>query len=90
MKYCVYILASPSGVLYIGMSGHFDRRLAEHRNREYPQSFTARYHCHRLMHLEWFTEVKDAIAREKELKGWRREKKVALIERNNPAWLDLA
>jgi putative endonuclease len=77
-------------VLYIGMSGYFERRLAKHREKTYPRSFTAKYGCDRLVHVETYTRVVDALSREKELKGWRREKKIALIERENPEWRDLA
>lgn len=88
--YYVYILASIQRVLYIGITSVFEKRLIEHRIKAYPRSFTAQYNVTRLVYYEEFTRVDDAIAREKQLKGWRRSKKVALIERQNPDWNDLA
>jgi putative endonuclease len=83
-------MASRSLTLYIGVTGHLWRRVLEHKVHEYPKAFTARYRVERLVHCEAFGEVRSAIAREKELKGWRREKKIALIRKTNPAWSDLA
>jgi putative endonuclease len=88
--YYVYILASLRRILYIGVTGDLEKRLAYHRTMVNPNAFTARYGITRLVHAEEFTEVDQAIAREKELKGWRRAKKVRLIERDNPHWGDLA
>lgn len=87
--YFVYIMASRSHTLYIGMTGNLNQRVFEHKWREHG-GFTARYNCDRLVWFETFGEVADAILREKELKGWRREKKIRLIEASNPAWVDLA
>ncbi len=87
--YCVYILASRSRNLYTGLTGNLERRMIEHR-QELVSGFTARYRIFRLVHFELFGDVRSAIAREKEIKGWRREKKVWLIERRNPTWEDLA
>ena len=86
---CVYILASRSRQLYTGVTGNLERRILEHRNGLVP-GFTARYKIFRLVHFETCSDIRGAIAREKEIKGWRREKKIKLIERNNPAWEDLA
>ena len=88
--YCVYILSSLSRVLYIGITSKFEQRMSEHRAHAYPNSFTARYNVTRLVYFEEYTRVQDAIAREKQLKGWRRSKKVRLIEQVNPEWADLA
>jgi putative endonuclease len=88
--YYVYILASIRRILYIGITNDLDRRITEHRHGKHPDSFASKYHCDHLVHVEDFTDVKQAIAREKELKGWRRDKKLHLIERTNPDWLDLA
>ena len=88
--YYVYILASASRVLYIGITSKFEQRLSEHRMHTYLNSFTARYNVTRLIYFEEYTRVEDAIAREKQLKGWRRSKKVRLIEQFNPEWADLA
>ncbi|MEM6326527.1 MAG: GIY-YIG nuclease family protein [Bacteroidota bacterium] len=88
-SYWTYILASRSRVLYIGVTNSLERRVAEHKAGEGGQ-FTKRYQVHRLVHAEEFSEIRDAIQREKQLKGWRRERKVALIKRHNPDWRDLA
>ena len=88
--YYVYILASITRVLYIGITGNFEQRLNEHRAHTYPRSFTSQYNVTRLVYFEEYTRVEDAITREKQLKGWRRSKKVALIEGLNPGWTDLS
>ncbi len=87
--YYVYILASKSGVLYIGVTNDLMRRVFEHREKVIP-GFTSKYNVVRVVYFESFGDIRDAIAREKQLKGWRREKKVALIEAANPTWRDLA
>ena len=87
--YCVYILASRSRNLYTGVTDDLERRMAEHRQGLIP-GFTARYRIFRLVYFEFFSDIRAAIAREKEIKGWRREKRIWLIQRNNPAWADLA
>ena len=85
----VYILASASGrALYIGVTTDLGRRLAEHR--EGKVTHTARYRIQRLIYVEWCETAADAIAREKQLKGWRRGKKIALVNRSNPDWRDLS
>jgi putative endonuclease len=84
----VYILASRSGVLYVGVTNDLRRRLHEHRASKI--GFTAEYHCHRLVYFEVITGGRRAaLAREKQLKRRRRERKVALIEQRNPWWDDL-
>jgi putative endonuclease len=87
--YYVYILASFRRVLHIGITGNLEKRLAYHRSLENPTAFTARHAVTRLVHVEEFT-VNQAIAREKELKAWRQSKKIRLIEKSNPDWVDLA
>jgi putative endonuclease len=87
--YYVYILASASGVLYIGVTNDLTRRVFEHREKLVP-GFTGRYNVTRLVYFEWFAGIHDAIAREKQLKGWRREKKLELIKKTNPQWNDLS
>ncbi|MCA9389402.1 MAG: GIY-YIG nuclease family protein [Candidatus Magasanikbacteria bacterium] len=82
-----YILSSESRVLYIGITNNIERRLAEHRAPHV--GFSDKYQCHSLVFLEEYDLVIDAIAREKQLKKWRREKKVALILKQNPEWKDL-
>jgi putative endonuclease len=86
----VYIMTNRhDSVLYIGMTNDLSRRIGEHRSGEIP-GFTADYQCHKLVCHEYYSEVEDAIAREKQLKRWSRAKKVHLIEQTNPRWLDLA
>src|SRR5207253_2031823 len=87
--YHVYILASRTRVLYVGVTGHLLHRLHQHRTRASP-GFTSRYRATRLVHLEETDDVAAALAREKQIKGWLRKKKIALIETSNPAWDDLA
>ena len=88
--YYVYILASFRRVLYIGITGDLEKRLSYHRSMENPLAFTTRYAVNRLVHLEEYTDVNQAIALEKELKGWRRDKKIRLIQKLNPHWVDFA
>ena len=87
--YWIYILASRSRNLYAGVTNDLQRRMIEHR-QGLVSGFTSRYGIFRLVHCEPFADIRDAIAREKEIKGWRREKKIWLIERDNPTWEDLA
>lgn len=88
-SYWVYIVASRTRVLYVGVTNNLSRRMAEH-GEGVGSAFTQRYRAHRLVHAEEFADVRDAIRREKTLKGWKRARKVALIEETNPAWDDLA
>ena len=78
-----------TAVLYIGVTNDLARRISEHRAGEIP-GFTANYRCKKLIYYEHCTNVRDAIAREKQLKKWSRAKKVALIATLNPRWKDLA
>ncbi|MBN9307335.1 MAG: hypothetical protein BGO82_08615 [Devosia sp. 67-54] len=88
-SYAVYILASRKyGALYIGVTGNLLGRVITHREELLPD-FTSRYHIHNLVHFEFYDLPRDAIAREKRLKKWRREWKIALIETTNPDWHDL-
>ena len=85
-----YLLASqPNGTLYVGVTGDLVRRVWEHRAHVDPHGFTARYGVTRLVWFEAHSEPLEAIRREKALKKWRRDWKVALIERTNPDWHDL-
>ena len=86
---CVYILGSLSGTLYIGMTGNLHQRVFQHRFHRI-EGFTDQHSVERLLYWESFDDVHKAIAREKQLKGWRRSKKTTLIEALNPHWLDLA
>ena len=87
--YYVYIVASRSHALYIGITDNIQRRVEQHRNAELA-GFTATYHCNRLVLLEAYQYVRNALAREKQLKRWRRSKKIWLIELSNPIWADLS
>lgn len=88
--YYVYILTNAANaVLYIGVTNDIVNRCLQHRQKQHPDSFTARYNVNKLVYYETFGDINLAIAREKQLKGGSRKKKVALIEINNPNWLDL-
>ena len=89
MVYHAYILASATGVLYTGVTNRLERRLIQHKEKRQP-GFTKRYAVTRLVYFEPFGDVRKAIAREKEIKGWRREKKLALIRSMNPTFHDLS
>lgn len=82
-QYFVYIMSSRSGTLYIGMTNSICRRTLQHKSGEI-EGFSSKCHCSRLVHYESFEDVHRAIGREKELKGWTRAKKIALIESRNP------
>ena len=88
-SYYVYILASRSRNVYTGVTNDLMRRMTEHRGGFLP-GFTSRYRIFRLVHVEAFGDIRDAIAREKQIKAWRREKKLRLIQFYNPVWEDLA
>ena len=88
--YWIYILASrPNGTLYIGITNNLARRVSEHKNGM-GSRFTSRYHFDRLVYFEQTTDVRDAIAREKQIKGWTRKRKIELIKSMNPTWSDLS
>lgn len=85
--YFVYILTNKNKTtLYIGVTNDLKRRLHEHKNNENKSSFTKRYNCFYLIYYEQFSRIVEAIAREKELKGWKRDKKEYLIHDFNPDW----
>ncbi len=88
-NYFVYVMGSLSGTLYIGMTGRLERRVFQHKQHTV-EGFTSKYEVDRLLYSESYDDVHKAIAREKQLKGWRREKKVALIQSLNPHWVDLS
>ncbi len=89
MVYHVYILASATGVLYVGVTNNLERRIAQHKEKRL-SGFTKRYNVTRLVYFEAYGDVRNAIAREKEIKAWRREKKLALIRSMNPSFRDLS
>lgn len=85
----IYIMASRSRVLYVGITNDLARRVSEHKEGRI-SGFTSKYRVTRLVHFEEFGDVRKAIAREKQLKDWRRSRKVQLVEERNPTWADLA
>ena len=85
----VYILGSESGTLYVGVTSDLRYRVIEHK-LHLRKGFATRYDCHRLLYAEPFAAITEAIAREKQLKGWRQEKKLALIRKHNPTFSYLA
>ena len=87
--YYTYIVASRTRVLYVGVTGAIERRMLQHKNKSF-EGFTADYNCNRLVWFERHGDIRGAITREKQLKGWRRAKKLALIEQLNPTWIDLS
>ena len=90
-EYHVYIMTNNSGTLYVGMTNDLRRRVREHRAARDDLSFTARYRVTRLVYYEPVSgDVYAALAREKEIKGWLRRRKVALIASQNPKWRDLS
>ena len=89
LVYTVYILSSRSRNLYIGVTSNLAVRIHQHKTKALG-GFTARYNIDRLVYFEQFSTPQEAIEREKELKDWRRELKVRLIESNNPVWDDLS
>ncbi len=87
-QYWIYILASFNRTIYVDVTNDLERRVQEHKNKQVP-GFTARYNVNRLVYSEVFGDVRDAIAREKQIKSWSRARKNALIEQHNPHWNDL-
>jgi putative endonuclease len=87
--YFVYIMSNVSKMLYTGVTNDLEHRLLQHRSK-LADGFTKKYNIHRLVYFEAFGDIREAIAREKQIKGWLRSKKVALIESVNPEWKDLS
>ncbi len=88
-SYYVYIMTNESDTLYIGVTNDLTKRVFEHKNKLFP-GFTAKYNITRLVYFEETNDVQRAIAREKQIKGWLRKKKVLLISSVNPQWKDLS
>jgi len=88
-EYHVYIMSNRSRTLYIGVPNDLARRVYQHKEGK-GSGFTARYNLDLLIYCETCQDIRDAIAREKQLKGWTRAKKIALIETLNPEWADLS
>ena len=90
MQYYVYILATAdNGTIYTGVTNDLQRRVYEHKNSLDKKSFTSRYHVTKLVYYECTNDVYSAIEREKQIKGWNRKRKNALIESKNQNWNDL-
>jgi putative endonuclease len=87
--YYVYIVASRTRVLYVGVTNSVSRRTGQHKEKVFP-GFTAHYNCERLVYYECYQYVYNALDREKQIKRWSRVKKIELIERVNPSWADLS
>lgn len=87
--YYAYIVASRSRTLYVGLTSDLYVRVLQHRNGTY-EGFTSDYNCNRLVWYECFGHPTEAISREKQIKRWSRAKKIVLIERENPTWVDLS
>ncbi|HCP08706.1 MAG TPA: hypothetical protein DIT25_02835 [Candidatus Moranbacteria bacterium] len=89
-QYCVYILTNKiNTVLYIGVTGNLPKRMYEHKNK-LVDGFTKKYNADKLVFFEQTEDVVSAIAREKQLKNWKRDWKIELINKNNPTWRDLS
>jgi len=88
-KYYVYIMSNRSKTLYTGMTNNLERRVAEHKTKSI-EGFTKKYNITKLVYYEEYNTPLEAIAREKQIKGWLRRKKIELIETENPEWRDLA
>ncbi len=88
-SYYVYIMSGHNRRLYVGVTNDLVQRIQQHKSKSV-EGFTKRYNLTSLVHYEQFGNIKDAIAREKQIKGWLRVKKIELIEVSNPGWFDLA
>jgi putative endonuclease len=88
-QYFVYIMTNKSGTLYVGVTNNLERRISEHKN-SLIEGFTKKYKINKLLYYEETNDILAAINREKQIKGWRRDKKIALIESINPEWKDLS
>ena len=89
MSAYVYIMSNQSHTLYVGSTTRLSERVREHKEQRFRKAFAARYHFNRLVYYEVLQDAAAAEAREMEIKGWRRARKVALIQSMNPNWLDL-
>lgn len=87
-NYYVYIMANKTKTIYTGVTNNLQRRVFEHKNKIH-KGFTARYNVNKLVYYEHTNDIREAIAREKQIKGWLRIKKIKLIESMNPDWKDL-
>ena len=88
-QYYVYIMTNRSGTLYTGVTNDLERRMHEHK-RKLVEGFTKRYNIDMLVYYEVTDDINEALTREKQIKAWRRSKRVALVESTNPQWRDLS
>ena len=79
-----------NSVLYTGVTSNLQKRVFEHKTKKYKESFTSKYNCNKLVWYEFGSSIEGAIAREKQIKNWKRDWKIKLIEKDNPRWLDLS
>lgn len=87
----IYIMSNkPQGVIYVGVTDNLIERVKEHKLKVYPNSFTAKYNCNKLIYFEEWEDGFKATIREKQLKKWKRDWKVNLIDDMNPAWMDIS
>ena len=87
----VYMMANkPNGVIYIGITDDIEERVKEHKLKVRPESFTAKYNCDKLVYFEECFSGEEAITRERRMKKWKRDWKIALIEEMNPSWMDIS
>ena len=89
-SYVYFMTNTQNTVLYIGVTNNLERRVWEHKNKVDINSFTSKYNCHKIVYYEAFTNIKDAIEREKQLKNWKREWKNELVNKENHSWEDLS
>jgi len=87
-KYFVYIMTNTSRTLYVGVTNNLERRVFEHKSKSIA-GFTRTYNITKLIYFEEFSDIRYAIVREKQIKSWRRQKKLALIKSTNPAWEEI-
>ena len=88
---CIYFMTNKNNeVLYVGVTSDLKVRIYQHKTKEFQNSFTAKYNCNKLVFYEAFSSIEEAIAREKNIKNWKREWKNKLIESTNPNWDDLS
>ncbi|MBU0540746.1 GIY-YIG nuclease family protein [Patescibacteria group bacterium] len=88
-EYFVYIMASSTGTLYVGVTSNLEKRVVEHQ-QGLIEGFTKKYGCNKLIYFEQTSDVRSALEREKQIKNWRREKKQNLLKTLNPQWKDLS
>lgn len=90
-QYAVYFITNKNNtVLYIGVTSNLEKRVFQHKTKAFPKSFTARYNCDKLVYIEVFSTILEAIAREKQLKKTNRKRKNAMVNKSNPDWNDLS